>query len=250
MNIPQLFKDLVYSEKNNQNYIGMGNPNARILIIGREPSHVDRDEYRQDQEMNRDNWKIIIEGKEIEGRCNPRRPFPNSKCIKDTGNNNGTAPTWIWYQKIIDLILGRKIQEPYRLRPVDFHDYCFHTDISSVAARSKGLTDKEAKKVSVTLRSEELFSHPFFRQFPIVILGFGTDVGQYVPLNWCQEYLGFSTSEVVKIQEKPMIWLNRDSTKGRILIHTYSLSQPSYEYIYQVCEIIKGFTKDYLPVDY
>ena len=39
MNVPKEFTDLIYSTENYQNYIGMGNPNARILIIGREPAH-------------------------------------------------------------------------------------------------------------------------------------------------------------------------------------------------------------------
>ena len=38
MNAPKEFIDLVYSTENQQNYIGMGNPNARIFIIGREPA--------------------------------------------------------------------------------------------------------------------------------------------------------------------------------------------------------------------
>ena len=58
MNAPKEFIDLVYSAENQQNYIGMGNPNARILIIGREPAHdlnsvEGSDAFHQDQELNR-----------------------------------------------------------------------------------------------------------------------------------------------------------------------------------------------------
>lgn len=53
MNAPKEFIDLIYSTENQQNYIGMGNPNARILIIGREPAHdlntdIGRDAFHQD----------------------------------------------------------------------------------------------------------------------------------------------------------------------------------------------------------
>ena len=243
MNIPQLFVDLVYSDENKQNYIGMGNPNARILIIGREPNHDlttedGRNGFDQDQQMNRDNWKNLIEGRPVIGRCNPRRPFTNQKCLTNNGHNDGTARTWVWYQKLVDLILGREFERSFMLRPVDFHDYCFHTDISAAAAARIATTDKTAKAASVAERSEQLFCHPFFKQFPIVILGIGTDVGQYVPLEWCQKVLGFPISEVVNIQNKPMIWLNGDSTNSRVLIHSHSLSQPSYEYIYKIREVI------------
>lgn len=143
MNAPKEFIDLVYSTENQQNYIGMGNPNARIFIIGREPAHdlntdIGRDAFHQDQELNRSNWKNLFENKQIEGRCNPRRPFPNQKCLRADGNNDGTATTWVWYQKLVDLILGREYDRPYSLRPLDFHDFCFHTDISACCRKKLG----------------------------------------------------------------------------------------------------------------
>lgn len=252
MNAPNEFLDLIYSAKNLQNYIGMGNPNARILIIGREPAHdlnseVGRDAFHQDQELNRSNWKKLLEKIPIEGRCNPRRPFPNQKCItshvsKDGIHNDGTATTWVWYQKLIDLILGREYDRSYSLRPLDFHDFCFHTDISAAAAKNLATTNKEAKTASVDERSRELFSHPFFKQFPIVILGIGTDVGQYVPLEWCENVLDFPKNEVEKAynadEKQPMLWINRDNKGHRILVHTQCLSQTSWEYITKIRDII------------
>lgn len=257
MDVPQSFIDLIYSEENTQKYIGMGNPNARILIIGREPNHnLDMAEgrmaFEQDQLLNRENWKNIIEGYNIVGRCNPRRPFPNQKCLKNNGHNDGTAATWVWYQKLIDLILGREFERSYMLRPIDFHDYCFHTDISVVCSPDLKHTNRKAKANSVEIRSQELFNAPFFRQFPIVILGIGTDVGQYVPLTWCNDILGFPTTEVAQIQDKPMIWLNGDSVNNRILLHTSCLSQPSYDYLAKLREVIwdRGFADFCWPVSY
>lgn len=262
MNIPQSFKDLINSAENCQNYIGMGNPNARILIIGREPNHNLADDsglesYLQDQELNRSNLKNLIENNPIIGRCNPRRPFPNQKCLRSDGNNDGTTSTWVWYQKLVDLILGREFERAYSLRPLDFHDYCFHTDISSAASPGLASTNKSAKLSSVKERSEQLFNHLFFKQFPIVILGIGTDVAPngYVNLEWCQDVLGFPTSEVVNIQEKPMIWLNGDKSNGRILIHTYCLSQGNYsmrDYIKKIRDVIweNGFSDYCWPKAY
>lgn len=249
MNIPQTFKDLIYSAENHQNYIGMGNPNARILIIGREPNHdlsneEGKENYIQDQDLNRRNWKNLIESKPIIGRCNPRRPFPNQKCLTDNGHNDGTATTWVWYQKLVDLILGREFERAYSLRPLDFHDYCFHTDISAAAAKNLASTNKEAKRASVEERSCELFSHPFFKQFPIVILGIGTDVGRYVPLEWCENVLDFPRNEVEQAynvdEKQPMLWVNRDRKVHRILVHTQCLSQTSWEYITKIRDLIWG----------
>lgn len=171
MNVPKEFTNLIYSADNHQDYIGMGNPNARILIIGREPAHdVPKDpkekspnqllaekDYERDQTLNKSNWRNLIEGRPLEGVlwdghievCNPRRPFPNQKCLRAVGSNDGTASTWVWYQKLVDLILGREYDRPYSLRPLDFHDFCFHTDISAAAAKNVATTSKGDKTASV-----------------------------------------------------------------------------------------------------
>lgn len=247
MNVPKEFIELIYSADNHQEYIGMGNPNARILIIGREPAHdlnteIGRDAFHQDQELNRSNWINLIENKPVEGRCNPRRPFPNQKCLRAVGCNDGTASTWVWYQKLVDLILSREYDRAYSLRPLDFHDFCFHTDISVAAAKNLATTNKGDKTASVEERSRELFIHPFFKRFPIVILGIGTDVGKYVPLEWCENVLGFPRNKVEKAfnadEKEPMLWINRDTQGHRILVHTQCLSQSSWEYITKVRDII------------
>ena len=260
MNAPKSFVDLVYSKTGNENYLGMGNPNAKILIIGREPAHdlrteEGREAHHQDQELNRTNWKNLIEGRPVEGRCNPRRPFPGQLCKpnrKSSKSKDGTAVTWIWYQKLVDLILGREYK---KCCPVDFHDFCFHTDISSASAENLKTTNKNAKAISVDERSKYLFKTEFFKQFPITILAIGTDVGKYVPLNWCEEVLGFPLEEVVKESfvdskgKEQMIWLNKDSKNHRILLHTYSLSQPSWEYIEKIRNLIweEGFSDNCYP---
>lgn len=252
MNAPKSFIDLVYSAETKQEYIGMGNPNANILIIGREPAHdlnsdEGRENYRQDQTLNRTNWKNLIEGKAIEGRCNPRHPFPNQKCLRDNGNNNGTAATWVWYQKLVDLILNRKDGRPYRLRPLDFHEYCFHTDISSAAAKGQKYVDRKLKEQSVSDRSTELFSREFFRRFPIVILSVGNG---YITDTWCNDILGYPTSEAEKAFNKEngerMLWINRDSHGHRILVHTQFLSRIPHAYIEKIRGAIRadGFTAD------
>lgn len=281
MNAPQSFIDLLYSADCSQDYIGMGNPNAHILIIGREPMHDlnNKDErekqiaienYYQDQELNRINWINLIEGHAVKGRCNPRHPFPNQKyqCrrrLKKSQNNDeafigkdGTAQTWFNYQKLVDAMLGRNARNSDDL--IDFHDYCFHTDISSASAKNILTVDKRAKMISVEKRSRELFSHPFFRQFPIIILAIGTDLGpnKYIPENWCEKVLGFPGIEVEWIMSNETNgkhrWLNinRDSKGCRILIHTQSLSQTSNAYIDKIREVIcrDGFTDDCWPKEY
>ena len=261
MNVPQSFVDLIYSNNVKENYIGMGNPNARILIIGREPAHDLTTEkgleaHRQDQELNRKNWRNLIEGEPVEGRCNPRRPFPNQRCLRrvvtkneqgEEVDNDGTSQTWVKYQKLVDLILGREYDRGYMLRPVDFHDFCFHTDISSASAKSLATTNIDAKKLSVEKRGKELFGKDFIKQFSIIILAIGLDIGEnkYVLPDWCEKTLGFPRTEVEEKvftddKGKKIGWVqvNRDTKNYRILLHTYCLSQARNEYIEKIRDLL------------
>lgn len=86
MNVPKSFVDLIYSADNHQNYIGMGNPNAKIFIIGREPAHdlqseEGKENHRQDIELNRENWKNLIEGKPLSDDAIPDAPFPTKGAL-------------------------------------------------------------------------------------------------------------------------------------------------------------------------
>lgn len=261
MNVPESFIDLIYSPDNKEDYIGMGNPYAKILIIGKEPAHdlSNKDDViknkavlcnKRDQELNKENWKNLIEDKALQGVyleerlqiCNPRRPFPNQRCIINR-SSHGTAETWLNYQKLVDMILGREYEMPYSLRPVDFHDFCFHTDISAAGAKNQYKVDKEAKVKSIEER-RKLFSHPFFRQFPIVILAVGNDITEYNLLNWSDDVLKFPRSEVKMIQKKPKIWLNNDSKGYRCLVDIRALSQMKikredvYKYFDRIREVV------------
>lgn len=243
MDVPEEFRELIEFAENRHEYIGMGNPNARTLIIGREPSDVAG--YAQDQGLNLKNWKKILEGKPYEGRCNPCHPFPDQKCVRNNGKNGGTSATWVWYQKLVDRILGREDDRPYPLRPVDFHDFCFHTDISAEPAKGAKEVNEAAKKKSVYARSEELFNKSFFRQFPIVILAVGSDVGpnSYLPLDWCKKYLYLPINEdksyIDEKGKKRFLWVNQSADHRRILVHTYCLSQRiSNEYIDRISDLI------------
>lgn len=75
-----------------------------------------------------------------------------------------------------------------------------------------------------------------------MILGIGTDVGQYVPLEWCENVLGFPKNEVEKAfnadEKQRMLWINRDTNGQRILVHTQCLSQTTPEYITKIRDII------------
>ena len=121
-NYPEFFIELV-SKANNHNsllygqYIGTGNPNAKILILGKECA-IDKNESRKQYEneimKNAKNWKnnidnhISIENadkdelwkKDINSQINPLYPYRGQYFKRNRNNNFGTSSTWYNYQKM------------------------------------------------------------------------------------------------------------------------------------------------------
>lgn len=200
MNYSEHFKRLVLDAgfheweerhcRNIHNLIGWGNPNAKILLLGKEPA-IDmttdsgRNQYSTEVEWNRSDWCRNIENntgfddvfnefadKRIYG--NPLYPHCWQKYgirIRRNGilsNGDGTARTWYQYQKLIDMILGRQSKAHDLL---DFHKFCFSTDLSDNAGLNMRL-DRAETEVSIDKR-RALFRSDFFRSFPVVIAAVG-----------------------------------------------------------------------------
>lgn len=259
MKTPQSFKDLIYSADNQENYIGHGNPNAKILFLGQEPAH-DRDtdkgksDYHQDQELNLANWKNILEEKSVEGRCNPLHPFPGQKFQVRSGGydnkplkgENGTAKTWYNYQKLINLIFERIDSERKKMTrndDLDFHHLSFSTDMSTEAFPKhdgKRLESRESVK-----KRMEMFSSEFFMHFPIVIAA----VGHFPKEVYSDSY--FIETFNVHLAEQPTLdcWVNiniREGENPMLLIHCPQMAAHgmSDSFLNQLANIIVNFVEE------
>lgn len=206
MNYSEEFKSLVAST--NENYIGHGNPNAKILFIGQEGAsnkkedkgQDGRNDYDRSIESNRKDWnRNIQEGigyetlpmactPETHKNYNPLFPYKGQKFSyrrksgkkdkdgKDLYNGTeGTAPTWCNYQKLINRIFELISSERKPMTKddgIDFHLLSFHIDMSGVASMKHNHENREAAYKSV-LNRVALLSSDFFRHFPIVIAAVG-----------------------------------------------------------------------------
>lgn len=173
-------------------YIGHGNPNARILIIGQEPAidpQKNQEQYQHEIADNVSQWKDIVESstgyETIDHSENvfgsPLHPWANQKYqvrsgLEETGNlkaHEGTARTWYNYQKLINNVL--ELYSPNR-NPLtkndylDFHRYSFHSDMSDAASKEHRMVC--GGKLSVQERIP-IFSSDYFCSFPIVVAAVG-----------------------------------------------------------------------------
>lgn len=190
MNYSNDFKDLVFGS-DCPNFIGWGNPNAKILLLGKEPAidistDLGRLQYETEVLHNKQDWRDNIANKtgfdEVFEKYSKTRLYGNPlypHCwqkyqVKNRRNGilpdgDGTSRTWYQYQKLIDMI----IEDGHtRYDNLDFHKYCFSTDLSDCPALNSRQTNYNDTNVSAQ-RRWPMFLSPFFSSFPIVIAAIG-----------------------------------------------------------------------------
>lgn len=295
INYSEEFKELV-ENKDNIKFIGTGNPNAEILIIGKEvaitmPEDYENttpnrfkdasgeDQYEAEITKNRSNWETNIHHTDAIcikawNKCvtlkwsnsNPLYPYYRQLARKNKNNNNGTSPTWINYQKMIDNIHGK--EKPSTI--IDFHEHCFLSELSTFAAPNGKCINSDKKKLARNKSIEErkeLWTSQFMKGFPIVIVAAGhypkqhnlnleelfdvswinikdynIDISDIIPSTKKQSGFVYEDKTIV-IQEataKNFINVHYNGITGRILIHTNQLSYAIYDSTFKsIAKIIK-----------
>ena len=204
---PISFKQLLTATKE---YVGCGNPNASILIIASEPA-IAPDEERYEWEMAKNNEKWLTEGVaetivhdgviDDISKFSPRFPYKgqkysvSSEVKKDKVTHirsvAGTSRTWYNYQKLLDLVRGVNRSKAELL---DFHDWCFTSELNTCCAKKSSEVDEEGRRSSIAKRagkSNSFFSSDFFQGFPIVIVASRNYVHRYSDVFSVGELFGF-----------------------------------------------------------
>lgn len=298
INYSEEFIELVENHDNIK-YIGTGNPNADILIIGKEVAiKMPEDEvnnsskeidstgehqYEVEVLKNRSNWEANIHQKEpISLKAwnkyptkkwsngNPLYPYFGQLPKRDNTRNNGTSPTWVNYQKMIDIINNRKKPDV-----INFHEYCFLSELSTIAALNgteihKDIKLKQDRSSSIEER-KELWKSKFMKGFPIVIVAAGhypqqhnLNLEELFDVSWInikdynidlsdinstnkEQSESTSIDKTIVIQEataKNFINVHYNDITGRILIHTNQLSYSIYDSTYKsIAKIIDSLRK-------
>jgi hypothetical protein len=260
------FQQAVHFAHDNGIYVGTGNPNGDLLIIGKEAAICmgnNEDQYNIEIKSNSGDWLLNIKNntqfsdvadwvKTINPKFNPIYPYKGQMNLVESRNEHGeivrgkggTSRTWFNYQKIIDQVYygGQKNSS------INFHEYAFCTELNQ-------LTGKYSKDIPMKDRHESiekrkpLFELEFFRQFPITIVA----VGHYVrDFNIDLEKL-FDVSFHPKESKKYSAGLGRDfinihyGTQGgfkKLLIHTNQLSMVGIDLLNRLSRVCASFSID------
>ena len=214
----------------NLKFIGQGNPNACILLVGRD-CNIDRSStrgkgcYEMEYLHNVNQWKKNIDNQTDvldipewsigEDKYNPMFPYKGQHNIKaertEFGEviNGGASSTWCSYQKLSDKLFHYNSPA----FDIDFHQHTFLTVLSSIPC----LTDNYSKDVelSVKERCNSLFNSHYFQSFPVTIVACGRFTKDYhidIEQVFDQKYQG--------IEQEGNDWLRIYEHNGRLLIHT------------------------------
>jgi len=236
-------------------YLGLGNPESNILLIGKETSsdHIGYDEMG---ESNLKNWSnIISKNTKVNDigflEDNALFPWKGQKFTirrqKENGTitgKEGTSTTWYYYQFLIDLIRISKVKTKDDF--IDFHEFCFQSELNQLNSKRSDLIHKnDPIRINSIKDREKLFSLEFFKHFEIIILA----CGHY------QRDFYFDIENTFKVK-----WIGKSNTtsKGnwynihyddlknpkRIVIHTRQFSTGiTKELIHEIAERCRKFNK-------
>ena len=255
------FKQVVQYCKENNLFVGYGNPNGKVLVIGKEAAHVAKEDLTEHLEKKKEEllqsnvaqWEHILSSGEVPNYDrerpisdeNPLYAYGNQYNKRDNLNNKkgnpyngGTSDTYTKYEKLYEQLFlqGEKLEK------INFQKEFFITELSDYPTK-ESYNDKEIEVLRQQSIEERkpLFTLPFFKDFPIVIVAAGHypkrykfDMQQIFDVQW--------EGKPIKIGEKYWYNLHFSKDNKRILIHTRQLSnRVSNELITTIASEAKKF---------
>ena len=234
------FKQVVQYCKENNLFVGYGNPNGKVLVIGKEAAHIAKEETTENLEKKKEElfqsnvsqWEHILSTKEVPN-YDGERPIShenplyaygnqfNKKDVRKEGKpyNGGTSVTYLNYEKLYEQLFlqGEKLEK------INFQKEFFITEFSDYPTKEsyKNEDIESLRKQSIEER-KPLFALPFFKEFPIVIVAAGDYPEKY---NFDMQQT-FDVQWEGKTIQVGKYWYNLHFSKDnkRILIHTRQLS--------------------------
>ncbi|RZJ34725.1 MAG: hypothetical protein EOO51_08335 [Flavobacterium sp.] len=227
------FNDFIEKCIVHNQYVGLGNPNSKILLVGKEAGiPIGIESYHG----SGSSWK--------ENNYSIR--FPAESKLRNFNH------TWQKYQKLYELILNRltikETVEKLDKYEITFVENVFTTELSNLhAPNTKDAKSQADFSSELIKRKEQFWKDSFIDNFPIVII-FGTD-NKYIetyPGEVC-ELFDVEFSEMITISKSEKIWVHYSKdisarVHPRLVIHTRHVTYgASSELFERIAEIVATF---------
>ncbi len=228
------FRAYIDACRSKDEYIGLGNPYAKILLIGQEPAQSGNAE--EHIKKNIEDIPACLNNGDL------RLLYHQSRFYKDRmdkNNNRILNRTWNAYQKLIDYIRP----EEKRCMNREKTDFCmdaFTTELNNTFS----LRQSPERK----LRIETLKESDFIRGFPVIILACGPyihniDKDRQIDDTFRVTFDGHPEGYYVYNTKKFFTHHSRPDRK-RLVIHTIQMSQYSNDLLRGMAEVIKTHFKE------
>ena len=227
------FREMLEKAEKEGQYVGTGNPNAKILIIGKELAINQENEEQITDEIktNVTKWKENIANSLSQ---NDPLEWTNPLYLYKHSEQKKEGHTWNKYQKLIDYI-----REVPHKRETDFQEYAFLTEYNANPSKTTAGQDNGPRKQSIKERNQFFKDTKFFQQFPIVIVaagdyankGFGVSLEETFQVKWEGVVYEVKGKETITLpvndySEKPLYWysLHTNTSQDKLVVHTHQLS--------------------------
>lgn len=154
----------------NPYYVGFGNPNSKILIIGKEKAFNfdNKDLLIKESINNYIQWKEILSSYSLEENQNKvNKEIGFSPVLPKAYHSGKTKGRHTW--KIISELINQTIKEPKELEEINhlensIFNECFLTELNYIPA-------KYNEGTGLTETRKQFLSQTFYKTFPVVIIG-------------------------------------------------------------------------------
>jgi hypothetical protein len=208
-------------------YIGTGNPNSKILIVGKEGSC---EKPPEGEICFAKHWFPKIENNEL---------ISFNRFYK---RRLSEGHTWSKYQKLHDNIFP-EYKEKQEKNEINFEERIFTTEMN--INRSK--ISKEASKAGMQERKDTFFKSEFIQQFPVIILACGTYIKNNKKVREIDDIFGVEFVKEYKTDtpNPQSFWTHYNPDKTKLVIHTRQLSMAvSDDLLKDMAKVIKEHLKN------
>lgn len=230
------FKKLIEKSIENNQYLGLGNPDAKILFVGKEPG------AKINSGITHGGARSWKDGNDYSER------FPAEGKIK-----NGRH-TWQKYQKLYELVMAKlniKIVPEKKDHEITFVENVFTTELNDLSAP----TSDEAKKLDgfeegLQKRKNDFFKDDFIKSFPIVVIT-ATD-NKYIETYQGEvcDLFGVKFYEQITCGKSNKIWVHyaeeKNETYPKLVLHTRQFTNgATNELLEKISNILSDFVNEH-----
>lgn len=215
--------------KPNPYYVGFGNPNSEILLLGKEKAFNEEDEEKLKYEsiLNPVEWLAYIKNSIL---YNKEKFYDESKNYLNAffpyRGENSKGGTWFTYEKLINKIYGEN-----RISHNDFFQKAFLSEVNPYPSKTSKIKKfKDPERI-------QFLSNDFYKSFKVIFLA----CGDYLMSRDIEKIFNV---EFVEDYSKPRHKLRIYKNKYSIVINTRQLSNSMKDvYIDKLAEIVKVHLK-------